>query len=81
MALNQFKNNNVMLDPREGTTRQHGGDGRSKNGQIKSDNIMLDSRQGTSKKYLLERLKNQRPDLFKLVKAGKLSTQKRGCLN
>src|SRR5438105_605628 len=36
------------------------------------DNIMM-SKQGTSRPYTLERLKNERPDLFERVKAKQLS--------
>ena len=51
----------------DAVTGTHGGDHSSKH-----DNIML-ARQGTSRGYTLARLKRERPDLFKLVKAGKLS--------
>jgi len=44
---------------------KHGGDRKSNN--IKNDNIILETEQGTSKSYGLQRLHNERPDLYELV--------------
>lgn len=51
---------------REAITPRHGGDRVGGNAPSKSDNITLDGR-GTSKSYTLDRLKRERPDLFRRV--------------
>jgi hypothetical protein len=45
---------------RGATTAKHGGDRTSK-----SANVTLEARRGNSRAYTLDRLKRERPDLFK----------------
>ena len=58
---------------REATTGKPGGDRQSDEVKSIHDNIINGSVQGTSKAYTLDRLKRERPDLYKRVVAGELS--------
>jgi hypothetical protein len=53
---------------RKYTTAQHGGDRKSK-----ADNVSLAPKRGTSRAYTLDRLRDERADLFARVQAGELS--------
>jgi hypothetical protein len=61
----------VLTEWREATTARHGGDRVS--GNSKNNNIILDPIQGTSLSYTLDRLKRERPDLFRRVVKKELS--------
>jgi hypothetical protein len=61
----------VLTEWREATTAQHGGD--RVNGKSKNNNIILAPIQGTSRSYTLDRLKRERPDLFRRVVKKELS--------